>query len=337
MQFKKRLHSINISASKIRISAPIRNNKIKMSIIIKLLHLVRISHTLFALPFALLGAVMAWKLNTSETPPVSLRLQDGIGILLCMVFARSAAMAFNRIADRRLDALNPRTEKRELVTGALSLESVILFTLICSIGFILSTALFLPNLWPLICSVPVLLFLLGYSYAKRFTQLAHYWLSAGLMLSPVGAWVALRPPELDFSNLYSNAAIAGFPLAPWGLAAAVLFWVGGFDIIYACQDFEVDKKLGLKSIPAVWGVPAALKIAAVSHVFMLIALGVLPLLYPLFGTIWYIGLAILSILIIIEHVLVKPNDLTRVNIAFFHINAIVSIGLLILGVSDIFL
>jgi 4-hydroxybenzoate polyprenyltransferase len=149
-------------------------------------------------------------------------------------------MAFNRIADRRLDADNPRTARRHLPAGILSLPAVVTFTVICSAGVVASTLLFLPNRWPLYLSIPVLGFLFGYSYAKRFTVWCHYWLSAALMLAPVAAWIAIRgtvePPPLL-------------------LAAVIFFWVGGFDIIYACQDLEFDRSRRLFSIPARWGAP----------------------------------------------------------------------------------
>ncbi len=161
--------------------------------LIRLLELIRFSHTLFALPFALLAAAMAWSANRRATPPVAFRWLDLLGILVCMVFARSAAMAFNRLADRRFDALNPRTETRHLPTGALGAGSVALFTAVCSLGFVAGTLLFLPRNWiPLWASVPVLLFLFGYSFAKRFTALSHLWLGAALMLAPLAAWVAIR-------------------------------------------------------------------------------------------------------------------------------------------------
>jgi len=158
-----------------------------------LLELIRFSHTVFALPFALLAAAMAWAANLRDHPPVPFRWFDLLGILLCMVFARSAAMAFNRLADRRLDAINPRTQTRHLATGVLSTGSVVLFTAVCSLGFVAGTLLFLPpNPIPLRASLPVLAFLFGYSYAKRFTVLSHFWLGAALMLAPLAAWVAIR-------------------------------------------------------------------------------------------------------------------------------------------------
>ena len=159
-----------------------------------LLSLVRFRHTLFALPFALLAAAMAWAANARSTPPVSFRWLDLAGILVCMVCARSAAMAFNRLADRRFDALNPRTAQRHLPAGHLSPRAVAAFTVACSLGFIAGTLLFLPRNWiPLAAALPVLAFLFGYSFAKRFTALAHFWLGAALMLAPLAAWVAVRP------------------------------------------------------------------------------------------------------------------------------------------------
>ena len=211
----------------------------------QLLELIRFSHTLFALPFALLAAVLAWAANYRQQPPIRFHWLDLAGILVCMVFARSAAMAFNRIADRRFDAANPRTRNRHLPTGRLSVAAVAWFTAVCSLGFVAGTLLFLPrNPLPLAASLPVLGFLFAYSYAKRFTLLAHFWLGASLMLAPLAAWVALRPQ---------------FALAPLVLGLAVLFWVAGFDIIYACQDFEFDRQMRLHSIPARLGLAGALR------------------------------------------------------------------------------
>jgi 4-hydroxybenzoate polyprenyltransferase len=283
--------------------------------------MIRFSHTLFALPFALLAAAMAWGANAREVPPVEFRWLDLAGILVCMVFARSAAMAFNRLADRRLDALNPRTQSRHLPTGTLSVVSVTLFTVVCSLGFVGGTLLFLPRNWiPLAASVPVLLFLFAYSFTKRFTVLAHFWLGAALMLAPLAAWVAIR------------AEIA-WPPALLGLA--VLLWVAGFDMIYACQDTEFDVRMRLRSVPARFGVKAALRLAAMCHAGMVAALGVLPLVYPPFGTIYYAGVAAIAVLLVYEHWLVRPDDLSRVNRAFFVVNAVVSVGLLAVGVAEL--
>jgi 4-hydroxybenzoate polyprenyltransferase len=283
--------------------------------------MIRFSHTLFALPFALLAAVMAWAANARENPPVPFRWQDLAGILVCMVFARSAAMAFNRLADRRLDALNPRTEGRHLPTGVLSVASVAAFTVVCALGFVAGTLLFWPrNPIPLYAAAPVLGFLFAYSYTKRFTSLSHFWLGTALALAPVAAWVALR------------AQIAWAPLV---LGGAVVFWVAGFDIIYACQDFAFDVKMKLASVPARWGVPAALRLAALCHAGMVVLLSLLPLVYSYFGAIYLSGVAIIAALLIYEHWLVRPDDLRRVNEAFFRVNAVVSVVLLCAGAADV--
>lgn len=286
-----------------------------------LLEMIRFSHTLFALPFAILAALMAWAANARSTPPVPFSWRELAGIVLCMVFARSAAMAFNRLADRRIDAANPRTQTRHLPTGILSVYSVTLFTVASSLGFVASTLLFLPRNWiPLFASLPVLAFLFSYSFAKRFTQLSHFWLGTALGLAPLAAWVAIRPE---------------FAVAPLLLCGAVMFWVAGFDIIYACQDFEFDVRQGLYSVPARWGIGRALRIAAACHFVMIALLALLPLFYNEFGGIFWTGVTAMTILLVYEHSLVRPDDLTRVNRAFFHVNALVSVGLLVVGGLDL--
>ena len=278
----------------------------------KLLELVRFSHTLFALPFALLAAALAW----ADEP---FRWPDLAGILLCMVFARSAAMAFNRLVDRRIDAKNPRTANRHLPAGTLSAAAVWTFMLVCCAGFIASTLLFYfrepANPWPLYLCGPVLLFMLGYSLAKRFTSLAHFWLGASLMLAPVAAWIAVK-------GLTDMAA-------PAILGMAVAFWVAGFDILYACQDVDFDKGEGLHSVPARFGVLASLRIAAACHAAMFALLVALHFASPHLGTVYLAGLAVVGTLLIYEHRLVRPDDLTRVNRAFFHVNGAISVGLLL--------
>ena len=282
--------------------------------------MIRVSHTLFALPFALLAAVMAWSANASADPPVAFRWQELAGILVSMVFARSAAMAFNRLADRRLDALNPRTAERHLPSGSLSVASVVLFTVVSSVGFVAGTLLFLPNRVPLCASGPVLLFLFGYSFTKRFTLFSHFWLGAALMLAPVAAWVALRPE---------------FSWAPLLLGSAVMLWVAGFDMIYACQDTEFDVGMRLYSVPARFGVAGALRLAAACHLGMVLLLLALPLSYPRFGPVYVTGVGLIAALLIYEHALVRPDDLTRVNRAFFQVNAVVSVGLFVVGSVDL--
>jgi 4-hydroxybenzoate polyprenyltransferase len=285
-----------------------------VALIRQYLDLIRFSHTLFALPFALLGAALAAHGRNGWHG----RVQDWVGILLCMATARSAAMAFNRLVDRRFDALNPRTAGRHLPAGLMSVRSVAVFTLVCSLAFVASTFLFFPNRWPLYLSVPVLLWLLGYSYSKRFTTLAHFWLGVSLSLAPIAAWIALRG-NLDWP--------------PVLLALAVLFWVSGFDIIYACQDVDIDRTVGLQSVPKTFGVRRALWIAAACHAFMIVPLVGLGLVYPL-GPIYFVGVAAVAALLIYEHALVRPDNLTRVNLAFFQVNVVISIGLLVVAVMD---
>lgn len=279
-----------------------------------LLELIRFSHTIFALPFALLSAVLAWRGQ-------QVRWQELVGILLCMLFARSAAMAFNRLVDREIDAQNPRTQGRHLPAGLISVRTVTIFTILTSLAFIASTLLFLPNRWPLYLSIPVLLFLLGYSYAKRFTIFCHYWLSTALMLSPIAAWIAIR---------------GSLSLEPLLLGAVVFFWVGGFDIIYACQDVHFDQKTRLSSIPSRWGIRKALRFSMFSHFMTILCL----------FSLWYVAalgipflIAVLAVagLLVYEHLLVNPDDLGRVNLAFFHVNAVISIGLFFVGLIDVWL
>ena len=280
-----------------------------------ILGMIKFSHTLFALPFALLGAALAAKVPGGW----ACRPREWLGILLCMATARSAAMAFNRLVDRKIDARNPRTASRHLPAGRLSVGSVWAFTAVCSALFVVSTLLFLPNPWPLRLAAPVLTWLLGYSYAKRFTSLAHFWLAAALAFAPMAAWIALRgdlawPPAL--------------------LGLAVLGWVAGFDIIYACQDAAFDRDAGLHSIPARMGVRGALRLAAACHAGMVLALVALGLSYPM-GGIYFAGVGVVAVLLVYEHALVRPDDLSRVNVAFFQVNIGISLGLLAVGVADL--
>jgi 4-hydroxybenzoate polyprenyltransferase len=285
----------------------------------QLLEMIRFSHTLFALPFALLAAALAWRTKGGFS------WLDLLGIVLCMVFARSAAMAFNRLADRRLDAANPRTAGRHLPSGQLPASAVVLFTLASAVGFVAATLLFLaaepPNYWPLILSVPVLIFLCAYSFTKRFTALAHFWLGAALMLAPLSAWIAVR----GLAELQT----------PLVLGLAVCFWVAGFDIIYACQDVEFDRRARLASVPARLGVRAALRVSMACHLVMLLLLAALYwVAWPNLGGLYLGGVGAVAALLAYEHALVRPDDLTRVNRAFFHVNAVVSIGLFVVVLVD---
>jgi 4-hydroxybenzoate polyprenyltransferase len=283
-----------------------------------ILEMIRFSHTLFALPFAIASAVLAWR----DEP---FRWLDLIGILVCMVLARSAAMAFNRLADRKYDAANPRTAQRHLPSGKLSVAAVSVFTVLCASGFIAATLLFTlrepPNWWPIYLAVPVLVFICAYSFTKRFTALSHFWLGASLMLAPMAAWIAIR---------------GGIDWPPIILGAAVLAWVSGFDIFYACQDVEFDKRAGLRSVPAWLGVPNSLRLAFICHVAMI---GLLILLWWAagLGTYYLVGVILVAVLLGYEHWLVRPDDLSRVNLAFFHVNSVISVSILILVALDLWM
>ena len=283
---------------------------------VQILEMIKFSHTLFALPFALMGAALA----VSKPGVVVTGVKPWVGILICMVGARSAAMAFNRIVDRRIDAKNPRTATRHIPSGVLSTQSVAIFTVVsCSI-FLAGTAMFLPeNPWPLRLSSPVLLWLLGYSLAKRFTSLAHVWLGVALGMAPAAAWVAFRG-ELS--------------LTPVLLGLAVTFWVSGFDILYACQDYDFDTKAGLHSIPARFGIGRSLKIAALLHLVMVCMLVGVGISMPL-GWIYFGGVLVVASLLVYEHSLVKSEDLSKVNVAFFQMNILISMGLLCVTLADL--
>ena len=300
----------------------------------QLLEMIRFSHTVFALPFALMSATLAWATLTAEGTSVPFRARDLLGVLLCMVCARSAAMAFNRLVDRDVDGQNPRTRMRHLPAGILSVRSVAGFWALMCGGFVLATLLFLPNWLPLALSVPVLMFLCGYSYAKRFTSAAHFWLGAALMLAPIAAWIALR-----------GAAVIHDPrdlLPALALGMAVLLWVAGFDVIYACQDAEFDRRSQLHSVPARWGVPRALRLAAWCHLVMLVFLAAVPVVSGIggppvaLGWPYAVGVCVVAVLLAYEHAIVRPTDLTRVNTAFFQVNAIVSLGLFGIVLLDLY-
>ena len=299
----------------------------------KLLEMIRFSHTIFALPFALLAAVMAWVAPAPEGFQIGFTWLHLVGILVCMVGARSAAMAFNRLTDRYIDAENPRTKNRHLPAGQLSVAQVVIFTIVSSLIFVAGTCFFLPNYLPLLVSIPVLIVLLGYSYTKRFTSLAHFWLGLALMLAPICTWLAIR----GLVVVDNPADLA--PAVVLGLA--VLFWVAGFDIIYACQDFEFDRDAKLKSVPVRLGVTGALRLAMICHALMVAMLILLPVLHywvgPNLELGWFYWGTVLSVAVLLayEHSLVKPDDLTRVNIAFFNVNAVVSMGLFLATTLDL--
>lgn len=276
------------------------------------LEMIKFEHTLFALPFAFLGAILA-----AQGLPTWWQI---LWITVAMVGARSAAMTFNRIIDRDFDAKNPRTANRELPAGKLSIGFAWAF-LYVSIGVFLLASYSLN--WLTFALSPVaLLFVLGYSYAKRFTIFAHVLLGAALCISPSAAWIAVRGSLADE--------------VPILLSLFVLVWTAGFDVLYACQDFEYDRKAGLRSIPAKFGIKNALRIARVFHVQAFITLLILWLAT---GMTWpaLIGVILVGGLFIYQHTLVKPNDLSRMNAAFFTTNAFVSVILLVTFGTAVFL
>jgi 4-hydroxybenzoate polyprenyltransferase len=262
--------------------------------------MIKFSHSIFAMPFALASAALAAK-ETTTTP-----LQWGL-IVACMVTARSAAMGFNRIVDRQLDAANPRTATREIPSGAVSLSSAVTFTALSAIAFVGLSAWLHPLCGWL--SPIALLVVCGYSYGKRFTSLVHLWLGVALGLAPIAAWIAI------------TGTVAAAPLV---LAAAVATWVAGFDILYSLQDEEYDRGAGLNSIPARLGQVGAMRVSRALHVLTITALAVLPAVVSLAWPYW-VGVAIIAGVLGWEHSLVKPGDLSRIDKAFFDLNGYVSL------------
>lgn len=303
----------------------------------QMLEMIRFSHSIFALPFACLSGLWAISISNSFNTSSAGQPDSGatswvrwIGILLCMVSARSFAMAWNRLVDSDIDGLNPRTAKRHLPAGILRRSEVQVFAIANAAFFVISCLLFLPNPLPILLSIPVLIFLAGYSYAKRFLAWVHVWLGAALMLAPICAWIALRGEVViaDPQDL----------LPAMCLGVGVLFWVTGFDIIYACQDADFDKQQGLFSLPAQLGVKNALRVAAVSHALMiavLVGMGIAFVSLSL-GPIWFTAIGVIGCVLAVEHWLVSERDLTKVNIAFFNMNAIISVVLLLAGTIDAF-
>jgi 4-hydroxybenzoate polyprenyltransferase len=264
--------------------------------------LVKFEHTIFALPFALTGFFFALKQDSSN---LSIKLL--ILVLLCMVFARNAAMGFNRFLDREFDKLNPRTALREIPAGVLEPKSVLLFVILNALFFVVTTW-FINSLCFYLS--PVALFvILFYSYTKRFTPLCHFVLSLGLAIAPMGAYLA----------------VAGkFDWLPLMLSFVVFFWVSGFDIIYALQDEDFDKNLNLKSIPSLLGKKRALNLAKIIHFCSAIFVVTVAILTPA-NWLHIIGAVSFTGLLFYQHTIVKPDDLSRVNFAFFTTNGIASV------------
>ncbi|MEI6946580.1 UbiA-like polyprenyltransferase [Paraflavisolibacter sp. H34] len=311
-----------------------------MSTVKNYLSLIKFSHTIFAMPFALIGFFLAssqWiKLGLTvpdlhlatvfggETPQPLEELMRSLGwtfvlVILCMVFARSAAMAFNRYLDRDIDALNPRTAIREVPKGIITPKNALLFTIGNCLLFMVST--FFINRICFFLSPVALAVVLGYSYTKRFTPFCHLVLGVGLSLAPIGAFLAVT---------------GKFHLIPVLFSLAVIFWVSGFDIIYSLQDEEFDKSQKLYSMPAWLGKAKALRVSEVLHLLSaccVVAAGKLGG----FGPLYWIGVLVFGGMLVYQHSLVKPNDLRRVNIAFMTANGIASVVFAVFVIADLFL
>lgn len=280
------------------------------SLIVRLANMVKLPHTVFAMPFAMVGVVLASVSHDITATTVG-------WTMLAFTAARFAAMGFNRIVDRDVDAINPRTAMREIPSGALTVNQARLSVLIASILFFVASSQL--NSLCLMLSPIALAWVLGYSYTKRFTRWSHLWLGLGLSIAPVGGYLA----------------VAGHWSTPWwllcALATAVITWSGGFDIIYALQDAEFDRKNGLRSIPSSIGVVNAIRLARALHVtaiacLSLVAVGIPELGDGISATLVWIGVALAALLLLWEHRLVHAEDLSRINAAFFTMNGIISLS-----------
>lgn len=307
-----------------------------MSKVKSYLSLIKFSHTIFAMPFALIGFFLAARLEISiwlvdyyrDFLPAAWESYYPVNksiwiilllVVLCMVFARSAAMAFNRYLDRSFDAKNPRTAIREIPSGIIKANNALVFTMVSSLLFIVCT--FFINRICFFLSPVALLVVLGYSYTKRFTPLCHLILGLGLSLAPIGAYLAVT---------------GRFDFLPILFSFTVLFWVSGFDIIYALQDEEFDKTNKLYSIPAWLGKTKALRVSELLHVLSSVCVLLAGWLGN-FGWLYWTGAAIFIGMLVYQHSIVKPNDLKRVNIAFMTANGIASVVFAIFVIADLFI
>ena len=284
--------------------------------------MVKLAHSIFALPFALMAAFLAGR----HIEPAGLPHAGQVAlILICMVSARSVAMTFNRIVDSAIDARNLRTAMRPLPSGRITFVAAYAMLVLSMVTFglgCLGFHIFFANRWPILLGGPVLLYLAGYSFTKRFTRWSHLYLGSAIALAPGAAWLAIHP-------------------ASWGLEAILLMvtvtcWIGGFDIIYACQDIEVDRREGLFSLPSRLGAGGALFVARVLHgvvVAALIGLGIVAEM----GSWYALGVILAAILLVIENALVRPDDFRHINVAFFTINGVVSLVLAAACITDVLL
>jgi len=278
------------------------------------LSLVKFSHTIFAMPFAFIGYFLALYQTNANFEWKLLVL-----IVLCMIFARNAAMAFNRFVDREIDNKNPRTAIREIPSGVVKAKSALIFVIVNALLFILTT--YFINKITFILSPVALLIILGYSITKKFTAICHLILGLGLSLAPIGAYLAVT---------------GTFKLLPILYSFVVLFWVSGFDIIYALQDLDFDKEEQLKSFPVFFGRRGALSASILLH-FLSASIVIFAGFIAHFGLMYWLGSIIFILLLIYQHLLVKPNDLSRVNLAFFTTNGIASIIFAVFTITELVL
>jgi 4-hydroxybenzoate polyprenyltransferase len=299
----------------LRIFAPLHETK---QMIKNYLSLIKFSHTIFAMPFAMIGFFIGIRIF-----PVSLATNElllkFLLVILCMVFARSAAMAFNRWLDKNFDAKNPRTAIREIPAGIISANSALIFVIINCVAFIATTWFINPLCFYL--SFIALFVILFYSYTKRFTPLCHLVLGLGLSLAPIGAYLAVT---------------GRFDIIPVLFSIIVLCWVSGFDIIYALQDEEFDRSQNLKSIPVWLGKKKALHFSELLHLVAAVLVIVIGI-YAHFSWLYWVGTAVFCGMLVYQHSIVKPNDLSRVNIAFMTANGVASVAFAIFVISDMFI
>lgn len=286
--------------------------------------MIKFAHSVFALPFAMmavfLAARAAWQAGDAARPYPGLA-QLAL-ILVCMVSARSAAMTFNRIVDAAVDARNPRTAGRAIPAGTITRGQAIAFLVVASCIFVMGCGGFYwldGNPWPIMLAIPVLGYLCLYSYTKRFTRWSHFVLGSAIAVSPVAAWLAIHPASL------------GWPA--FLLMGTVTLWIGGFDVIYACQDIDVDRREGLFSLPSRFGPSRALWIARSAHAVTVVFL---VLLIPTAGLGWLyvLGVIVAAALLLVENAIVRADDFSRVNVAFFTVNGTISLLLGMLTILD---
>ncbi len=284
-----------------------------MSSVKKYLSLVKFSHTIFALPFAAIGFFLSVKYANYQ-----FRWELLLFVVLCMVFARNAAMGFNRLIDRDIDKKNPRTANREIPAGVISAKSALLFVILNSIAFIATT--WFINRLVFYLSPIALLVVLGYSYTKRFTFLCHFVLGLGLALAPIGAYLSVT---------------SKFDMLPLIFSFIVLFWTSGFDIIYALQDDDFDKENKLYSLPSWFGKRKSILISNLLH----LTTGILIIVAGLtanMGILYWIGAVIFIFLLVYQHLIVKPNDLSKINLAFFTTNGVASVVFACFTIASLF-